>query len=168
MEYEYDTDNYPHALILTPEQRSRMRSGNPDRIRQLALSGLEDAGIAAALGVDIAVFNTWVRDDVQIKEALDDGRVMASARVAEAMYKCAVGLAETEEVIIKADGEIQRKVTRHKPDTKAQLDWLKNRASNQWADRVEVSTDHTIDISHVLEASYSARLRNIKKESSSD
>lgn len=116
-----------------------MRASN-DQIRQtyeLTLLGLTQEHIARVLGVSSVLFDQWVATDPNIREALAQGGELANAKVAEALYRCAVGYTYEDRYFASFRGEIfSEPIIKHKlPDPKAAELWLKNRNADLWRDK---------------------------------
>jgi hypothetical protein len=125
---------------------SRPTQWNEDRTRQafrLALLGATDREIAGVMGVDVCTIEYWKRTKPDFLEALNQGKLEADSRVAESIYRCAVGYEWEEEQAIAYKGEVTIvKVKRRKgPDAWAGMKWLNIRQRSRWADvsRTEVT-----------------------------
>ena len=115
-------------------------------IRKLALSGMTDVQIGAALGVTEMTVNRW-KEDQRFALALKKGKGEADQRVVESLYQKALGY-EYEEVVVRSlgKGKSGKEITTtHKtmkfmaPDTTACIFWLKNRQPSLWRDRKELT-----------------------------
>ena len=107
-----------------------------EQVYRCALLGATDREIAAIIGVDINTFDFWKRDRPEFKEALQRGKMEADAKVAQALYRRALGY-EVEEVDIKMyKGQIiKTKYIKHfPPDSWAAVKWLTIRQRAHWAD----------------------------------
>ncbi|SDY78220.1 hypothetical protein [Nitrosomonas sp. Nm33] len=68
------------------------------------------------------------------------GKLIADAKVAEALYKMAIGYSHPETHIARQGGKVIKiEITkRYLPNTKACIFWLKNRQPKLWRDRIEL------------------------------
>jgi hypothetical protein len=101
-----------------------------------ALLGATDKQIAGVIGVDINTFDYFKRNRPEFLEALNRGKMDADAKVAEALYRRAIGY-EVEEVDIKMyRGEIIKTtfIKHYPPDSWAAVKWLTIRQRTHWAD----------------------------------
>lgn len=128
---------------------SRKKAGRPPKYqagyapqaRKLCLLGATDADLAAFFEVDERTINRWKKDHPSFCQSLKDGKEQADARVAESLYRRALGY-EHEAVKIVADAKsghehIVPYVERYPPDTTAAIFWLKNRRPDVWRDKRE-------------------------------
>jgi lambda repressor-like predicted transcriptional regulator len=98
-------------------------------------SGLSIADVAKQMGVDIRTFRVWRKKCPKLDDILSKGREVATARVADALYKRAVGFYYDETVEELVEGEMRVTKIFHRycpPDTKAALSYLYNRDPNGW------------------------------------
>lgn len=94
----------------------------PERAYRLALLGLTDAEIAAALDCSVSTLRKWYEAHPDFCQAVRDGRTEADAKVAASLYKKAT-----------VDGDVS-----------AQKYWLTNRSKryeNRWSDRQTIEGD---------------------------
>lgn len=104
----------------------------------VATTGVTDAALADFFEVTETTINNWKNQHPEFLESLKNGKEVADAEVADALYQRALGYSHPEEKIFHSDGEIIRAdTTKHyPPDTAAAFIWLKNRAG--WRDRQDV------------------------------
>lgn len=93
-----------------------------------ARSGLTELQISKNMGISASTLDKWKNEHVQILRALKKGKEVADFEIENALYKSATGF-------VGPDGKY------YKPDTTAQIFWLKNRKPEQWRERVNVQTD---------------------------
>ena len=108
-----------------------------------ATNGLTDEQIAKNMGINVATIYEWKKKYPKIDEALKKSKEVADFEVENALHKNATGYYYFEDVITK-EGII--KVEKWaKPDTTAQIFWLKNRRAKQWREKQEIEqiTDKT-------------------------
>lgn len=120
-----------------------------DAARKLALLGLNDEEMATFFGVHVSTYYRWKAENPAFHEAVNAGKVIADANVAESLYKRATG----EYVIIekmhvnKQTGEASAvKLTHYVPgESGAAMNWLKNRRRQDWQDKVDVNHSGSIE-----------------------
>jgi hypothetical protein len=81
--------------------------------------------------------NSWKGSHPEFLEFLKNGKQVADANVAQALYHRALGYSHHEEKLFQYEGDVIRADTiRHyPPDTGAAFIWLKNRAG--WRDKID-------------------------------
>ena len=72
--------------------------------------------------------------------ALKKGKDIADAQVVNALFKTATGFTYYED-IATATGDVVQAQRFAKPNTTAQIFWLKNRQPDRWRDKTEVKAD---------------------------
>ena len=111
-------------------------------VHSLALLGLKDRDIAEAIGVSIRCFNLWKVEYPELGLILNDGRNMADANVAKALYRRATGYDYVEEraYMDRNTGRMDKiKLNKHIPaDVSAGTKWLAARRPEQWRETKEV------------------------------
>lgn len=110
---------------------------------QLALLGHKDHEISQVLGVDQKLFDKWQLRHPELSQALQEGRDVADARVAESLYRRALGYSHPEDHITNYKGEITITPTikNYPPDTAAAVAWLKNRQKEKWGNDSSFQTN---------------------------
>lgn len=100
----------------------------------MALLGLTDAEIASVFEVTTRTFHAWKLEQPKLAQALAEGKTMADANVAAALYERACGYSHKEVVLHQFGGQIiKTTVTKHyAPDTQAATKWLHNRDRKRW------------------------------------
>ncbi len=128
-----------------------------DLARKYALLGCNDARIAELLGVPLSQLMDWQMAYPELEAFIRDGRELADAEVATAIYQRACGYShpavkfwlakskdaegnETIEVIEKAY------VERYPPDVGAAQFWLTNRASQSWQNSSKQTVDGSLEL----------------------
>lgn len=94
-----------------------------------ALLGATDKQLAEFFDVTEKTINNWKHEHVEFLHALKDGKDVADANVAEALYKRATGFTVADKY--------------YPPDTAAAFIWLKNRAG--WRDKQEIEHSGNIE-----------------------
>lgn len=101
-----------------------------------ATNGLIDEQIAKNIGISVKTFYEWKNKYSKFSDALKKSKEVADFEVENALHKNATGYYYFEDVITK-EGII--KVEKWaKPDTTAQIFWLKNRRAKQWREKQEI------------------------------
>lgn len=120
-----------------------------DAARKLALLGLTNAEMATFFGIDERTFYRWMNEEPAFRQAVNDGKVIADANVAESLYKRATGEHVQIEKIVKKDGvhEVIKVMTYIPGEAGAAMNWLKNRRRQDWQDKVDVNHSGSIDTS---------------------
>lgn len=123
------------------------------KIEGWAKSGLSDKQIANNVGVSERTFTRWKADHPTILSVLKRGKEVVDFEVENALYKNATGF-EYEEVktyIEEIDGKQRKKIEKTKklmrPDTTAQIFWLKNRKPAEWREKQWLEHSGQVDIS---------------------
>ena len=138
--------------------------------RQLALLGLIDAQMAEVFGVSERTFHAWKKTHPDFKKALAEGKTLADARVAESLFRAAVGGGVVKQVRSETDpqGAENRTVTESEvpADVTAMRWWLKNRQPEKWRDKVEVKEEINLNAfpsKEVLDGIYNRALAEAAK-----
>ena len=121
-----------------------------ERVTDLCLLGATNEELAKVFGVDDATIYRWLDTIPDFRETIKQGRELADAQVARALYLKATGqwtqpavkIATKIEILpdgteIKAE-HIVPYVEHFPPDTAAAYIWLKNRQPHRWRDKKEV------------------------------
>lgn len=116
-----------------------------EKVANWAARGCSIEQIAGNMGVNVRTLHRWIESHDQICQAIKKGRARSIEAIENALFKNAIGdvWEETEVVETFKDGSTRSKVTRKriKPDTTAQIFYLKNRAPEAWSDRRDLSID---------------------------
>ena len=110
-----------------------------------ARDGVIDKDIAYNIGVSEGTFNRWKKRSPAILEALKAGKEVVDRKVENALVKSALGYQYTE-VTRERDETGNMIITKEvvkevKPNTTAQIYWLKNRKPEVWRDHPELTAD---------------------------
>ncbi len=123
------------------------------KIEGWARDGLTDEQIAKNIGIARTTLYEWQNKYPDIRDALKKGKEVVDREVENALLKSALGFEyEEKEVLVTVgeDGTEQQRVkktTKHmKPDSTAQIFWLKNRKPTEWRDRKDIDVKGAIDI----------------------
>jgi transposase-like protein len=116
----------------------------PELAEQYARDGLINEEIADKLGISTTTFYNWQKKYVEFSEALKKGKQIVDAKVEKALLRRALGY-DYEETKITVNESGQKKVEKTKkqvkPDTTAQIFWLKNRLPDKWRDKRNVEIE---------------------------
>ncbi len=113
-----------------------------EKARYLCKLGMTDDELAAELRIPLALLLEWQDAIPEFADALWAGRTLGDGKVADGLYRRAVG-ANHEAVRIfwpaGADKAVEVPYTRHyPPETPACTWWLKNRRPQNWRDKIEI------------------------------
>ena len=97
-----------------------------DEIQGWAMSGLTDEQIAMKLDIAESHLYEYKKKYPEFSEALKKGKDIADAQVVNALHRTAVGFSYYEETV-SVTGEVLPIQKYAKPNTTAQIFWLKNR-----------------------------------------
>ena len=129
--------------------------------------GATDAQLAEWFGVCEQTINNWKVTHPEFLESIKQGKVIADANVARALYERATGCSHPDVHVAVWQGEvIITPVTKHyPPDVGAAKYWLNNRQPERWRNQVEVEVSTTITKPNVaeLDAIYAAGMEKIKQ-----
>jgi len=124
----------------------------PERAYELCLLGLKDSDLAIAFGVSVCSIDKWKQVHPEFKDALKRGKELADAKVADALYKKAIGYSHRDVEIKVIDKEVVKVpyVKIYPPDTTACIFWLKNRQRSAWTDTKQHSHSGTLHMEHTV------------------
>ena len=111
-------------------------------IKGWASDGLIDEQIANNLDIAYSTFREYKKMFPALSAALKKGKEEADYQVQNALFKTATGFTYYEEVT-NALGDTVSIAKYAKPNTTAQIFWLKNRCPDKWRDKTEVKQDIT-------------------------
>lgn len=106
--------------------------------------GLTNEQIAHNMGVHRATLSKWQKQTDDINNALKRGKEVSDREVENALFKNAIGFHYTEEQLTET-GEIVQVSKYHKPNTTAQIFWLKNRKPSVWRDKQNIEHGGSIE-----------------------
>lgn len=148
-----------------------------EQAHRLCLLGLTNRELAVAFDVDESTISYWYKTQPRFTQAVQQGRIHADSRVAEALYLRALGYEHESVKFFKSrivnkefdeEGNVIREQSydkiikqpftkKYPPDTKAAIKWLNNRYREQWNEMVRVKHEHKhmlkgdIEVSHIME-----------------
>lgn len=116
-----------------------------EQVYRLALLGLKDIEMCAFFGVSEKSFNTWKKSYPTFLQSLKAGKLEADGKVAESLYKLAMGYEHNQQkpVFNPASGEVEV-VTfneRFPPNATAIIFFLKNRRKEVWREKQAIELD---------------------------
>ncbi|WP_433912352.1 helix-turn-helix domain-containing protein [Staphylococcus sp. LKG3-3] len=122
------------------------------RVQGWARDGLTMEQIAYNIGITKNTLYRWQDRDSDFLNALKVNRDAADREVENALFKNAIGFHYTEQQVTDT-GDVVDVEKYSKPNTTAQIFWLKNRKPAQWRDKQNIEHDgsinQSIDLSNV-------------------
>lgn len=116
------------------------------KIEGWARDGLTDEQISHNIGIAPKTLYEWKLRYSDISSALKRGKEVVDRQVENALLRTALGYSYEEEAVTNS-GEVVTVQKYSKPNTTAQIFWLKNRKPIEWRDRQEVDqTNRNITI----------------------
>jgi ATP-dependent Zn protease len=116
-----------------------------DEVVEWCKKGLIDKEIMTLLGISHESFYKYKNEYTEFSDALKEGKTVADDMVEQALYKSAIGFDYMEETVSnKGDVVEVRKYS--KPNTTAQIFWLKNRRVDKWRDKQDVEHSGAVDV----------------------
>lgn len=118
---------------------TKYQSGFAEQAGKLAKLGHTDAEIADFFGVSESTLNLWKKRHADFSESLKSGKDRADAKVAESLYRRAMGYSHPAVKIMVIGKSIEQVpyIEHYPPDTTACIFWLKNRQPKNWRDKVQ-------------------------------
>ena len=115
-----------------------------------ARDGLIDEQIAQNMGISYSTFKDWKKKFSDFSAVLKRGKEVVDRQVENALLKTAIGYVYEEETVTNT-GDVVVVKKYSKPNTTAQIFWLKNRKRNQWTDKSEVEVTGAVVFSNESE-----------------
>jgi hypothetical protein len=111
---------------------------------KFCLLGATNEDLAGLFGVCIATIGHWLRRYPAFKQAVQGGRDVADADVAQSLLHKAKGFTHKDVKVLLKDGAPEEvEYNRYfPPDTQAAIFWLRNRRRKQWREVIE--HEHTV------------------------
>ena len=130
--FESDT-----IIAFTKQNVGRPTSYHKDYIKQaykLCLLGAIDKDLANFFGVTEQTINNWKKNHPEFFESINRGKLIMDAKVAESLYKLAIGYSHPAVHVTNCRGKITiTETTKHyPPNIKACIFWLRNRQPEKW------------------------------------
>lgn len=135
--------SYGNQNALGNRGGGMISSFDPEKHLSTALAaakmGMTDKQLAMLFDVSVGTIHNWKKKNPEFLEALNEGKLIADAKVVRSLYERATGYSHPEEKLFQFDGEVIRAdTTKHyAPDPISAIFWLKNRRPGEWRDRVE-------------------------------
>lgn len=120
------------------------------KVEGWARDGLVDEQIASNMGISYSTFKEWKKKFSDFSAILKRGKEVVDRQVENALLKTAVGYVYEEETVTNT-GEVVTVKKFSKPNTTAQIFWLKNRKRGQWTDKSEVEVTGAVVFSNESE-----------------
>ena len=146
------------SLHLQQEEISTGEVGVTDRmvfeVQRLCYIGLTDQKIAEYFGVTPMTMRRWRKKFPNLDRAVKNGREVADAEIANALFEKARGYEMEVEEPRKNDEGTWTIVTytkRYPPDTKAAIKWLSARQPENWSENKKVDHSHTVTTKNINE-----------------
>ncbi|MFO3718505.1 helix-turn-helix domain-containing protein [Staphylococcus felis] len=114
------------------------------RVQGWARDGLTMEQIAYNIGISKQTLYRWQEKSSDFLDALKVSREAADREVENALFKNALGFHYIEEQL-SDDGAIVEVKKYAKPNTTAQIFWLKNRKANEWREKQNVEHEGTLN-----------------------
>ena len=134
----------PDHTMPGPGRDSLYDESMNEQARKLALLGMTDEEMANFFGVCAQTFYNWQKEYTPFFEAVQSGKEIADAEVADSLYKKATGITYQVERLRKnpetGTSEVIKLSVYEPPETGAMKLWLTNRRRADWNDRKEL--DH--------------------------
>jgi hypothetical protein len=117
-----------------------------EQAEKLCIFGATNYELAEFFGVSDRTIARWCIEHEKFCHAVKAGKEKADSRVEKSLYDRAVGYTFEAEEIFSYQGEVTRVPTvKHiPPDPGAAMNWLKNRRSVDWKEKIE--QNHTGDV----------------------
>jgi hypothetical protein len=120
--------------------------------------------LARLFGVHRNTITAWMTAHPEFKVAIQEGRDVADANIAERLYQRGLGYERPAVKFVRtAEGVERFNFTEHvPPDTRACIFWLRNRRRRQWSERADRDNTAAEELLAVLEAA-GERARNVRR-----
>lgn len=125
--------------MAKPKYEPWLEDDGLDKIEAWAKAGLTISDIAQNMGIGERTLYEWMNLHPQISQSLKRGKAVADEIVQNALFNSAVGFHYDEESLTN-DGRVVELKKYAKPNTTAQIFWLKNRKS-EWNDKQEMDVN---------------------------
>ena len=115
-----------------------------------ARDGLTDEQIAGNMGIATSTLYEWKKKYPELSESLRSGKEVIDRQVENALLRNALGFKYREEVVSNK-GDVVEIERYEKPNTTAQIFWLKNRKSAVWRDKQDLSVEGDLGVNVVVD-----------------
>lgn len=135
---------------MNEKRESRyLPNASPDVIFRLCLLGSTDQEIMAVLRLSHETWEDWRHRYVDVRDAINRGRIMADTDVAYGMYRAATGYEHKAVKIFMPAGApapVYAPYMEHiPPNVVAGSLWLRNRHPDRWKERREVNIEGSLE-----------------------
>lgn len=139
-------------------------SGKAALVEGWARDGLTDEQIASNLGIAPGTLYEWKKRYPEFSKALKNGKEVVDLQVENALLRNALGFEYVEEVVTNR-GEVVTVRKYERPNTTAQIFWLKNRLPEKWRDKQEIKHEGAMEIKNKIDLSALSieELKNLAK-----
>lgn len=122
---------------------TKYRKEYDEQAYKLCLLGATDPQLADFFEVNVDSIHEWKKVHPTFSEAIKNGKEVADAKVAESLYKRALGYSHPDVYIAIDKGKpIMVDIEKHyPPDATSAIFWLKNRAPDKWRDKKDVNVN---------------------------
>jgi hypothetical protein len=132
--------------------------------RKLCMLGAINKELARHFEISPSTLGQWMARFPEFKKAIQEGRDVADADVAEKLYERATGYKrQATRFVTTPEGTVESvEYTEHcPPDTAACVFWLRNRRRDLWRERIEHEHDGSSEMLAALKAAVerAARVR---------
>jgi len=150
------TKSKPTTPNLTSGRPTLYNKDYCEQARKLALLGLTDEQMIDVFQIAPRTFYVWKQKHIEFRTAINAGRMIADAEVANALYKRATGnfiIHETKVALHKGKFVKTTIEKEFEPDAHAAQFWLQKRQASLWKDKIEVDIN-TFPDKQTLDALY--------------
>ena len=122
-----------------------------DQGYELALLGHTDKEMAKVWEVTPSTVERWKKDYPEFRKSVSNGRALADAKLAHALYKKCMGMWVEDEKVVVIKGVIHKVTVKRyiPPDTEAIKYMLGTRQRPMWSQRTEVTSNTNINITRL-------------------
>lgn len=136
---------------------TEFRDAYCDQAYKLCLLGATDVQLADFFEVSEQTINAWKHKHPEFLESLKRGKIEADCKVAQALYKKAIGgyLVNSQKAFVDKMGQehVIDVADEAAPDTTAAIFWLKNRQPELWREKQEVQLEGKVDSELIIKGS---------------
>ena len=139
-----------------------------EQVEKLCKLGATDKEIADFFNICEATVNNWKESEPEFLESIKRGKIEADIKVAESLYKRALGYEYKETRVSEKDG-VTVTTKQLAPDTAAIMAWLNNRRpeqfrSKQYVEAVNTNKNINLEVTSEEEADEILKKHGVKVE----
>lgn len=129
-------------------QPTKYKEEYNDLAYKFCLLGATDEFLAKAFDVCVATLNNWKAEYPQFLASIKEGKEIADAEIANALFHRAKGYSHNDVDIKMYEGQIIETpiVKNYPPDTGAIAFWLKNRQPAIWRDKQDIEHSGELNV----------------------